>query len=237
MAGAADRAQAHCAAGVQACAGPSRHRVRRAAGRQSYRAGSEAQDRRSPGRALIKCWRGRAGWRRPLRCAARPTVQRGRRRRRAWEERARTIGECGGKPGVTGSVRFCSLVAGRVEFHPPTFCIVADFLAHGASLPHGPLERRSADCRECRSRCLSSTRSDWRSPATISSFKARRVPIPTRPTGCSRRRRHTVPRERRWPTPHRAHPVSLLPMRIWNFEEILPANCERFVWRFVLLAP
>ena len=33
----------------------------------------------------------------------------------------RTIGECVEKPGATGSVRFCSLVAGRVEFHPPTF--------------------------------------------------------------------------------------------------------------------
>ena len=107
-ASAADRAQAHCAAGDQAGAGPSRHRVRRVAGRQSYRQAIGRvgdTDRRSHGRALIKCWRGRAGWRRPLRYAARPTVQRGRRRRGhgrsgLYDWRMR------GKPGVTGSSGF-----------------------------------------------------------------------------------------------------------------------------------
>ena len=78
-------------------------------------------DRRSNGRALIKCWRGRAGWRRPLRYAARPTVQRGRRRRGHGRSGSYDWRDRRGKPGVTGSVRFCSLVAAGVEFHPPTF--------------------------------------------------------------------------------------------------------------------
>jgi hypothetical protein len=46
----------------------------------------------------------------------------------------RTIGECVEKPGATGSVRFCSLVAGRVRISPADFLIVADFLAHMCKL-------------------------------------------------------------------------------------------------------
>ena len=52
---------------------------------------------------------------------------------RAWEERDdwRMV-----ETGVTGSVRFCSLVAAGVRFHPPTFCLLQIFSRIGASLPH-----------------------------------------------------------------------------------------------------
>ena len=93
------------------------------------------KDRRSNGRALIKCWRGRAGWRRPLRYATRPTVGKDAGTEGSPEGRPYDW-RMGGKPGVTGSVRFCSLVAGRVEFHPPTFCLLQIFSRMGASLPH-----------------------------------------------------------------------------------------------------